>query len=451
VADPVAVVTRALVYSMVAALIASCGAANVGTATSRAEPIRVAETAPTFPRTAAYYLDQDELPSIDELARYDVVVIDNEWAHRMPRSFFDRLHARNPRLKLLAYVNVVDSVHEIGSYEYWRNAYAMWRITPEDRAFRFPDQWLAKTASGAPVHEWEDRVMANLTDRAPRVDGRLFVEYAADWIADTVWTAGIWDGVFLDVWGDRIWTADADRWDVDRDGVDETDAEIYAPGGPWDRGLTIGERRLRSALPTAILVANGNRTLRDGLLNGRVFESFADPAVRPDPIDDVYSYVDTASSGGQRRPSVSINVNTGREPPGSPAALRKARFRFVATLLQDGYWAPMGKDYGVLEYYDEMDGAGRGAGYLGRPLQPDPTVDALTRPREAGTGSPLGGVLRRDFENGIVLLNTTPGPVSIELERPYSRLQGTQDPVTNDGARASSVTIDGHDGIVLVR
>jgi hypothetical protein len=60
-------------------------------------------------------------------------------------------------------------------------------------------------------------------------------------------------------------------------------------------------------------------------------------------------------------------------------------------------------------------------------------------------------VLRRDFENGIVLLNTTPGRVSIELERPYARLRGTQDPVTNDGARASSVTIDGHDGIVLVR
>ena len=56
------VVTRAVVYSIVAALIASCSAANVGTATSRAEPIRAVDTAPTFPRTAAYYLDQDELP-----------------------------------------------------------------------------------------------------------------------------------------------------------------------------------------------------------------------------------------------------------------------------------------------------------------------------------------------------------------------------------------------------
>ena len=105
----------------------------------------------TYPRTATTFLDQHELPTIDELARYDVVVIDNEWANRKPRSFFDELHARNPRLKLLAYVNVVDSVHQTGTQEYWPNTYKMWQISPSDsRVSTFPDEWLAHTAVAPP-------------------------------------------------------------------------------------------------------------------------------------------------------------------------------------------------------------------------------------------------------------------------------------------------------------
>ena len=46
---------------------------------------------------------------------------------------------------------------------------------------------------------------------------------------------------------------------------------------PLDRGLTSGERIMRARMPDAILVANGTRTLHDGLLDGLAWESFADP------------------------------------------------------------------------------------------------------------------------------------------------------------------------------
>ncbi|MDQ1476128.1 MAG: hypothetical protein QOI01_215 [Mycobacterium sp.] len=450
------VIARLQILLLVAILTASCWSANVDVPISSAQPAPVAPNPPapvnlTFPRTAAYFLDQHNLPSVDELARYDVVVLDNDWANRMPRSFFDELRSRNPRLKLLAYVNVVDSVHEIGTYDYWANAYKLWQLDPSTRQSALPDKWLARTAAGVPVHEWEDRIMTNLTDRSPRINGQLFVEYAVDWIVNTVWSTGIWDGIFLDVWGDHIWSADSNKWDIDRDGVDETDDEIYGPGGPWARGLAIGEQRLRAALPDALILANGDRTLEAGRLNGRVFESFADPTVRPDDVSDVHSYVASASGGGMSWPPTTININTEREPPGSPAALRKARFEFGATLLQDGYWAPMGSDYGKLEYYDELDGAGLGRGYLGNPLEQAPSMDLLSRRSASGTGSPADGAFRRDFDNGIVIVNTSPARVTIPLERTYTKLKGTQDPAINDGAQVNAVTIGSHDAIVLLR
>ena len=42
-----------------------------------------------------------------------------------------------------------------------------------------------------------------------------------------------------------------------------------------------------------------------------------------------------------------MTINKDREEPGSPEHFRKARFELGATLLQDGFWAPMGPDYGL--------------------------------------------------------------------------------------------------------
>jgi hypothetical protein len=436
-------------------LSAGCaGRSSEPSPTSRTDPapITVQGTGLTYPRTAAIYLAQNTLPPIEELARYDVVVLDNEWANRMPRSFFDDLRQRNPRLKLLAYVDVVDSVRESGTYDYWRNAYQLWQISRSDPSTNtFPDQWLARTANGDPVHEWEDRVMTNLTDQAPRIDGQLFVEYAVDWIVNTVWPAGIWDGIFLDVWGERIYTADSDRWDINRDGIDETDDQIYGPGNPLDRGLTIGEKRLRAALPDAIIVANNDRTIRDQLLDGRAFESFMDPAAGRDADTDLRAYVAAAASDAERAPGLTLTINKNTVGPETPEALRNARFELGATLLQDGFWASMGPDYGTLAYYGEMDGDGLGRGYLGYPLVADPTMKVLSTPNSAGTGSPAKGVFRRDFERGIVVVNTSAVSATIPLERPFKKLKGQQDPAIDDGSEVDSVTLGPRDATILLR
>ena len=59
-------------------------------------------------------------------------------------------------------------------------------------------------------------------------------------------------------------------------------------------------------------------------------------------------------------------------------------------------------------------------------------------------------VLRRDFENGIVIANATPSQRTINLGGSFLRIKGTQDGI-NNGATVSSVTIKPWDAAILVR
>ena len=400
----------------------------------------------TFPRTATYYLAQDSLPPVATLARYDLVVIYHEWPHRVPPNYFVQLRAANPRSRLLAYVDLVDSMSRLGTVRWWPDSYALWQFwTPTSS--RFPHAWLAHTAAGVPVHEYLNSVMTNLTDVCPRVAGQRFVEYAADWVVGRVWSARIWDGIFLDVWGDTLWTVDQNGWDITGTGHDVPNAKIYGPGNPLDRGLTNGERTMRSRMPDAILVANGTRTLHDGLLDGLVFENFADSLAHRDPIYDLTRYVAAGAAAAHRSPGASLTISSRRVPAGSADDYRRARFAMAATLMQNGFRAPMSDDYGQPLYYDEMDGAGLGRGYLGHPLEPDPSLSAIITANDGGTGSPAPYVYRRDFEHGIALVNVGPAAQQVALGRTYRHLSGITDQLVNNGTAVDRVTIPSQDGV----
>jgi hypothetical protein len=58
---------------------------------------------------------------------------------------------------------------------------------------------------------------------------------------------------------------------------------------------------------------------------------------------------------------------------------------------------------------------------------------------------------RRDFENGIVIVNATWRTQTVDLEGTFRKIKGFQDPVFNDGAEVSSVTLASHDAVILLR
>lgn len=393
-----------------------------------------------FPRTATVYLSQDNLPPVAELARYDVVVVDQEWQERDPQYLAD-LRAADPGVCVIAHMNLVDRPNRVGTQPYWAGRYRLWQFT-DDVTSDFPVQWQARTAAGTAVSEWPESTMANISDLAPPAGGQTYAQHASDWVVAYVLSSGVWDGVFLDVWGDRIFTADAQAWDVAGDGVDVPAEQIYGPGGPWERGATDIEAKIRARAPDTLIIANGQRTVHPGLLDGLAWESFADPQSDRDVAADLTDYWTKTSTAPHRLPGMAMTINKHPDPH-SGANPQVARFQLAATLMQNGFWAPMGADYGFPEYYPELGGGTPlGRGYLGQPIAANPTPADLSSPFRNGVGRVGPDVTRRDFTNGIVLLNAGTSPQTVQLGGDFRTLSGES---------VSSVTVAAQDGAFLTR
>jgi hypothetical protein len=111
------------------------------------------------------------------------------------------------------------------------------------------------------------------------------------------------------------------------------------------------------------------------------------------------------------------------------------RYGLGTCLLDDGYYSftdNTAQYYGVV-WFDELDQK------LG---------SGMAKP----TAAWQKGVWRRDFDNGIVLVNPKGnGQQTVTLETPYVKIKGSQDPATNNGQTVTSVTLKDRDGIMLLR
>jgi hypothetical protein len=59
-------------------------------------------------------------------------------------------------------------------------------------------------------------------------------------------------------------------------------------------------------------------------------------------------------------------------------------------------------------------------------------------------------IWRRDFENGIVLVNPTAAALQVALGGTFRRILGTVDPVVNDGSRITTAAVPAGDGLFLL-
>ena len=65
---------------------------------------------------------------------------------------------------------------------------------------------------------------------------------------------------------------------------------------------------------------------------------------------------------------------------------------------------------------------------------------------QAGTSS----LYRRDFQNGIVLVNPGAAALTVPLERDYKKIAGIADPIVNDGSSVTQVTVGPSDALFLI-
>jgi hypothetical protein len=124
------------------------------------------------------------------------------------------------------------------------------------------------------------------------------------------------------------------------------------------------------------------------------------------------------------------------EQYGDPTDYQAMRYGLASCLMDDAYYAfndSSHQNYGVT-WFDEFDAK------LG---------NAVSKPQ---TSAWQQGVYRRDFENGIVLVNPKGnGQREVTLEGDFVKLKGTQAASVNDGSTVRKVTLKDRDGIILMR
>jgi Hypothetical glycosyl hydrolase family 15 len=115
------------------------------------------------------------------------------------------------------------------------------------------------------------------------------------------------------------------------------------------------------------------------------------------------------------------------------------RYGFASCLLGNAYYySDDAQNYNDFLTYDEYSFK------LGTA-----TTAALVFP---GATAYQHGVYRRDFANGIVLVNPKGNGVqTVTLETSYKHLSGTQDRTVNNGETVTSVTLKDRDGVILER
>jgi hypothetical protein len=378
-----------------------------------------------YPRLANLFFKWDISDGeAKELAKWDVVVIDMEAEVNTPENL-RKIKQYNPQIKILAYITSQEFTNhfsELKSNSLRRQLYS-----------GFSDSWWLKDSNGGRIMWWPGTWLINVTDDAPISSGERWNDYLPEFVNDKILSTGLWDGVFYDnLWENISWLPGAEDIDTNNDGKAEGSKVLDEK---WQEGMDkILERTRALAGPDKIIVGNGGKDYFD-YINGIAIENFQQKSLDWNKAISDYLFI----SGAAEKPAVTI-VNSNTDNTGKKDDYKEMRFGLVSTLLGDGYYS---FDYGdqahnQLWWYDEY------SNFLGKPIGSAYNIkDNSTTIKE--------GIWRRDFKNGIVLLNTTGVNQTISFNEEFEKIHGSQDPAYNDGSIIQSVTLDARDGVILLR
>jgi len=222
-------------------------------------------------------------------------------------------------------------------------------------------------------------------------------------------------------------------------------------------------------MPNKILIANTAGAYYK-ILNETIFEGMPGNWDNSSPIS-YQEWLDLMTKKGEKEAGYILASKSGHRPnfsfletyedesgphdnePYDNSALKegyvpnyqKMRLGLTSALLGDGYFSyemnTQGHGYLGLFWFDEYDNAGKGQGYLGRPMG-DP-YKMKTKNNESVWG--------RKFEGGFVICNPTQYTMNISLPEAYRLIRGRQVPQINTGKVVSSVTIEPKDGRILLK
>ncbi len=383
-----------------------------------ATPFLAVPPAKAAPLLANYYLAP--LPSdpskLAELAKMNVLILSpDEFLVR--QSEVATLKQDNPAIILLAYVP-----SQSYNTNYW----------PQDPIFKhltLQNNWILRDGQGRAIYPWPTLEGLNMDSS--------WSEYLVSFINQYIAPLPGVDGVFFDMVGASIPGVSVNNVDLNGDGRADDPNSVNSL---WLSRVQYLLSYAHYHLQTQYVVTNGDSNqLLQPYVNGRMYEDFPTPWEANGSWGGLMSTL-KKNQPNNLDPNIDIfNATSGNT--GNQADYQAMRFGLASSLLLDNVYSSFDygdQNHGQLWWYDEYNTV------LGTATGPAVSLSGKTSFTQ-------GGVWRRDYANGIVLVNAGSQPAGVDLGGNYEKILGTQDPTVNNGAVVDQVTIGAHDGIILLK
>lgn len=345
---------------------------------------------------------------------------------------------------------------------------------------------------------WSDWWGYNISSVCPKVklgnDSLKFNEYLARKIAEDYNNQqSLIDGIWLDTYNDYYIGPYCDFGnlvnpyvDMDLNGIRDFDEghDISWINQKWTEGRTELAMNLRNIIgPNIPIVLNDGGINSIQYVNGVHYEKLpnlvwdtmmgSNPSLILQWETALQQYTSQMTCGTfSSCPSPRICQVQGWQSGLFPYDYKRMRKSLTFTLMNDGFyyysdWYTQGKTFWWFDEY-AVDSTGSSItlanGYpVDRvdPTQMDDVIFQKLKKAKGYLGFPLGkyqllsgGVLRRDFDHGVVFCNLNPNNVEVSLSPTdtLKRIKGKQDTVVNNGEPIiGSFILPGNDGIILLR
>ncbi len=369
------------------------------------------------PYTANYYLGtlKNSTSFIEEISRYDVLILTPSQI-ATHQSVVGQIKKKNPDVIILAYVPS-QSYNEI----FWSN-------DPVFKNLIVQNNWWLRGSGGEIIRAWPGIKNINMDPEW----AMYYLSYINTYIASLPYV----DGIFFDMVSENISWINKGNVDFNNDGIKDAAGEADTL---WLSRMTYFLTRASEILNTDYIVINGtSHPAVQGVIHGRMFETFPTPWEGDGSWRTVMTNLSRIREAHQK-PRLSI-INSNTDNSGNMFDYQRMRFGLTSSLLEDYIYFSFDngdQDHAQLWWYDEYNVN------LGNPI---------ARSYSLGNKDKYAPDLwRRDFEQGLVLVNSLDESVTVPLEGDFEKIHGTQDTSVNDGAIIDEVTLDGEDGILLLK
>ena len=385
----------------------------------------------TFPRLMGMNIGKKHYQNPtyqQELAKLDIVILGfyRSWGDhkKSKQGVLNRLKALNPKILVGQYV-VLNELRDESNDK-----------AKEDMRLKVTNaNWWLKNHAGERV-QWTSRYNAWEVNFTEMATSDAENKHYPQWLAERYYLVYRHVVPDLDFWyTDNVLHRPPVKADWDTNGVDDDpDSPVILKA--WREGYVALWNRMRDLTPDMMIMGNTNGDLSQYEFKGRLNAAFLEAL-----MGKKWS-IETRSGWKammERYRSVKANLTDPRiigfNVSGNPKDYRFFRYAFTSCLLDDGYFSftDEKRGYSSVPWFDEYDIE------LGRAISLPPV-----KPWK-------NGVWRRDFENGVVLINPNTVESEVVLDQDLWRFTGKQAPNWNNGVQVKSIVLPAKDGIVLLR